>query len=378
MMLNLPRLYDFSRERSGVEFIELEAPSVRVPQAPRFFFGTFTGQLSESYFKLTHLHQIGVFVCKNTEIRAPYLITRDGAVMACPQANLHEAHLLQFLSNGGAATGQRSLRIGGACAMVFGPGYRIFGHWMIDFLPKLYLLQRAGYDWARTSFLLPSDCPSFGYELLELLGIKHDRIVQFDVQTESVFCECLLVPTTCHNGLLPAHLFRENIGWVRGQIEARNGPLNSDQKAERLFVSRGHRAAGNRALVNREEIEAIAVAHGFKLIYPEEISLFKQFGIFSQAKEIIGEYGSALHSAMFSPPETIVCALRGDSVHPGFVQSAIAEALGHHMGYVIGTNIPDKWDFIIEPENFATTLHFVFGGASLGVPGINKTAPLMP
>lgn len=365
-MANMPLLYDALQSDGGIKFIELNAPSVRLPQPPRFFFGTISEELSRNYFALTHLHQEGVFVCSDTEVVAPYLIVHRQTVLACPQANLHQAHLELFMTKGEAAAKPSLKRtVAGDCAMIFGPGYKIFGHWMIDFLPKIYLIEKAGYDLARTSFLLPSDCPSFGPQLLELIGIKRDQIVLFDPRTEKAVCEHLLVPTTCHNGLLPSYLLTASIAWIRKQIEANVGPLGTQNATKRLFVSRARGYASNRALLNRAEIEAMAVDHGFKLICPEEISLFEQFKIFAQSREIIGEYGSALHNAMFSSAGTTICALRGNSVHPGFVQSGIAEALGHHMGYVIGKNVTDAWDFVIDPEHFAAMLRCVFSGASL-------------
>ena len=145
-MSSMPLLYDALQKHSGISFIQLEPPSARVPQPPRFLFGTFSEYLSEYYFRLIHLHQMGVFVCQKAEVRAPYLIVHDGAVMACPQANLHQAHLDEFLSQGAAATEPKTYgAVPGDSVMAFGPGYQIFGHWMVDFLPKIYLVERAGF-----------------------------------------------------------------------------------------------------------------------------------------------------------------------------------------------------------------------------------------
>src|SRR5205085_101004 len=119
--------------------------------------------------------------------------------------------------------------------------------------PKIYLIEKAGHDLARTSFLLPSDCPAFGLELLNMIGIGRDRIVQFDTVNEKAICERLLLPTTCHNGLLPASLLGEGIEWLRNRIKSNVGPLCTADPAERLFVSRGRGHAANRALLNRAE-----------------------------------------------------------------------------------------------------------------------------
>ena len=38
-------------------------------------------------------------------------------------------------------------------------------------------------------------------------------------------------------------------------------------------------------------------------------------------------------------------------------------ALGHHLGYVIGSNVSDSWDFTIESRDFAAALRCIFSAA---------------
>ena len=347
----------------AIEFIELQAASLRVPPPPRFFFGDFPHHLSDYYFQMGQVQEMGIFRCRDVAVAAPYLLTRNSQLFACPQANIHQAHLDEFLHNPVAIRAKTIRLLAGDCAMIFGPGHKMFGHWIVDFFPKLFLLERAGHDISALYFPLPSDVPSFAAELLRSVGIPADHLIQFDADTESVRCERLLLPTTCHNGLLFAPLFAEAMTWLASRIEAHSGPLPVASAAQRIFVSRGHAAAGNRILVNRAEIEAMAVAEGFVPVYPEELPLLQQFAVFAGAREIIGEYGAGLHTAVFSRPGTVICALRGNGIHPGFGQSGIAEALGHHLGYVIGTNVSESWDFKIEPDCFAAALRSVFGAA---------------
>jgi capsular polysaccharide biosynthesis protein len=368
----LTHIFDLCRPGGAIDFVLIEPTLIRVPEPPRFFFGNFSDRLSEHYFKMTHVHPMGVFVCRHTTVTAPYLITHDTALLVCPETNIHQAHLELILDQGHLDRPKNRRRVDGDCAMIYGPGYKIFGHWLVDFLPQIYLLQQAGYDVTQLMFLFPSDLPVFALELLELAGISRNNIVQFLVDTESVLCERLLIPTTCHNGLMFARLFRDGMAWLRQQIEAHSGSFHQNQSLERIFISRAHAHAGNRTLTNRADIEAMAVADGFVLVYPEELPLFRQFAVFAGAHRIIGEYGSALHSAMFSQAGTVICALRGDGVHPGFAQSGIATALGHHTGYVIGPNLPDSWDFTIDPGDFAAALRCISGAAPLGLPGMRR------
>ena len=77
---------------------------------------------------------------------------------------------------------------------------------------------------------------------------------------------------------------------------------------------------------------------------------------------IVGEYGSALHTSLFSRPGTTVCALRGSMGHPGFIQSGFGQALGQPTGYVFGEQVDQSGDgrFVIGEPDFAECLRTLF------------------
>lgn len=76
----LTHILDLCRPGGAIDFVLIEPTLIRVPEPPRFFFGNFSDQLSEHYFKMTHIHPMGVFVCQHTTVTAPYLITHDTAL----------------------------------------------------------------------------------------------------------------------------------------------------------------------------------------------------------------------------------------------------------------------------------------------------------
>jgi capsular polysaccharide biosynthesis protein len=117
-------------------------------------------------------------------------------------------------------------------------------------------------------------------------------------------------------------------------------------------------ARDSRHLRNRARIEALASAAGYCTVYPERLPLPDQIALFATATHIAGEYGSALHLALFAPPGSITCALRGASHHPGFVQSSLAAAFNQQIGYVLGHTPEHAGDhpFEIEPDAFSRAL----------------------
>jgi capsular polysaccharide biosynthesis protein len=112
---------------------------------------------------------------------------------------------------------------------------------------------------------------------------------------------------------------------------------------------------------NRPAIEAIAERAGFTLVQPEKLSMPAQLALFETATMIVGEYGSALHNSIFAEPGTIICALRGNSRHPGFIQSGIGTVLGQETGYVFGNTAGQEVDqrFDIDPAAFSRALELM-------------------
>jgi capsular polysaccharide biosynthesis protein len=366
MSLSVAAISDHCSPGGPVEFNELEPAVTRKGQLPDFLVGDLTDDLLAAVTAPSGLHAVGIFICNDAKLIAPFFIVQDTKLYLCPEVNIHSAYIQEAWKERDGFRSIRNVRkISGECAMVFGPGHKMFGHWMADLLPKLYLLHKAGYDFDQLSVALPSDAPDFARQLLQMAGIPRDRIVEFDAQTEALHCERLLVPTMLHNGSIFARIAKEVAPWLRRQVETHYGPLTERISAARVLISRGHAFRFNRVLTNRAKIEAIAAAAGCELICPEELPLIDQFAIFANAQEIVGEYGAALHSAIFAPAGAKLCIVRGNGYHPGFIQSGIAEACEHCLSYIIGTNTGQNWDFRVDPKDFAVGLENAFGEPGL-------------
>ena len=85
-------------------------------------------------------------------------------------------------------------------------GYQIYGHWLADFLPKLFVLHRAGYKLNELHFLVPDDTPRFGIDLLDLLGITSERCI-LDKEEEVIRADRLLIPTMVRTNSRTSPLF---------------------------------------------------------------------------------------------------------------------------------------------------------------------------
>jgi capsular polysaccharide biosynthesis protein len=119
--------------------------------------------------------------------------------------------------------------------------------------------------------------------------------------------------------------------------------------------------------LNRDRIEQIATEAGFAIVHPEQMPLLEQFATFDAARQIVGEYGSAMHGTMFSSAGTTVGLLRGTgSPVAAFLQSTIDDALEQPTGYIFGQTIEgDPLErFAVNEEAWQTCLDLIFSGRS--------------
>jgi capsular polysaccharide biosynthesis protein len=260
--------------------------------------------------------------------------------------------------------GNRGLRVRqepGPFVAIAGLAHQTYGHWLIDHLPKLWVLEQCGIDIDHVRFLLPSTLQTFAREWLRLLGIRDEQLVFYDWRSEAVEAEELILPTVMRFESVASPLLQQAAVMLLERTIAGGGlsPANTDDLPERLYIPRAPGAY--RALINREEIEERAVAAGFAIVRPAQLPIVEQIALFRNARQVIGEYGSALHNTLFSRPGTVVAALRGSQPEPWYLQSGIGRALDQPTGYVFGrTNTDDpSMSYTVDPDDFADCLRLV-------------------
>lgn len=308
----------------------------RLPASPVMVMGDFNEEISRSYYRRTHMWPQAVYAVENASLVSAFgVVSRRGQWLAFPRANIHEAYVRRMKdAEAQSETNKRVTRVQGSLALIAGPGYRVYGHWLSDFLPKFYLLKCAGYDISRLKIALPSDTPSFGAAFLDMLGISRSSIVSFVPEEERLVADELLIPTTMHNGVRCTSIFRDAVDFLIETFGLKDSPTLTGR---RLFLSRAG-SSQSRSLANRAEIEALFAKRGFEIVSPELLPMGEQWRLLRSATVLAGEYGSALHGSMFCPPGLLVIALRGNKVHPEFIQSGFGDVLGHPTSYIIGKN----------------------------------------
>jgi hypothetical protein len=332
----------------------LVAPAGRsAPLPPLFLFGPASEALLHDLFAQIETPAIGCYTLRDVLV-APTGIPIKQGVAFHGEAFLHPRHLVVSIADRLNTETLPTRHVEGPVAALCGPAHETYGHWLVDFLPRLWVLHQAGHDLQTLRYLVPADLRPFGFDLLRLCGIADTQLVRYDHWNEILRVEHLLLPTGPRLGDRLAPCFAEATEFWLARL--RGAAPTPTTKAGALFLSRA--AGTQRNLVNRAEIESIAAAQGLAIMRPEDLPIPEQIALFASAETIVGEYGSALHNAIFAGPGAAICALRGTSRHPSLVQSGIATALQQDLGYVFGGTEGNEADqaFYIDTTSFRIAL----------------------
>lgn len=210
-------------------------------------------------------------------------------------------------------------------------------HWLIDVLPRLYILEKYEME-AEIPLLLPSDLAKWQREALDLLGISLDRIMEFDGghwEIEHMLFPSFLVRTGNSRPLM--------VSWLRDRFLKRIKDQTEETIWTRLYVSR--RDANKRRVINESELVYFLKKRGFAVICPAELSFAEQIRAFSRAEIIVGPHGAGLSNMVFARPGSIIIEL----FPPNYVNGcywALAESCGHKYAFLIGEKVlHDSNDF---------------------------------
>ncbi|MDD2876441.1 MAG: glycosyltransferase family 61 protein [Acidiphilium sp.] len=238
----------------------------------------------------------------------------------------------------------------GRLALVFhGWGVQVYGHFLIEMLPKLLLARRFGSVFGTALPVLDREMPEWFLHILQRhLAIDPDRAIWFDSRTEQLeLGQAIILPLlTRTDGYHPL------VSPLIDDFAARTG-IAPAEPAPRLFIARGdfsNPAAPQRRLANEAELADIAASQfGFHVIRPETMGFAEQVGLFAQAKTILGQAGSGMHNALFAPSGAITGMMR----FPAPDQSAIAALRGQGIAYLTeGISEPEPQVFHADPALF--------------------------
>jgi capsular polysaccharide biosynthesis protein len=243
--------------------------------------------------------------------------------------------------------------IGRPCLVTVGHGIQVYGHFLIEMLFRILVARKAFQNSGlRYGLLLDQSVPRWLLAILEQeLEISTDDIELFDSTKEQVRLRHAILPGRVFIGERVHPIANLMIDELLRKLDV---PRSSKR---RIFVTRRcfhNFAAPYRLCVNEAALVDIAAVHGFIPVATEDMTWREQIGLFRSAEIIVGQAGSALHTALFSAAGSRLASV-------GFmnlVQAQIGALRGQETAY-LADGIKLAGEFRVEETAFTRFLEAV-------------------
>lgn len=209
----------------------------------------------------------------------------------------------------------RVQHIAGTTTTLVGPFPQFYHHWMLDLIPRLDLLRRAG---AQFDNVLIPPVRAFHRETLERAGVSSEAMIVLGPKSYLSLERLVLPSLPGQYGQAPASV----CNYVRGLFAAE---IADRPQRRRLYVGRGD--ANRRNLINEDEVFAALQPLGFEAISMQGRTVAEQAELFASAEAVVGPHGGALTNLVFCRRGTKVVELFGPRYTPTCYW-AIAATLG--------------------------------------------------
>jgi len=211
-----------------------------------------------------------------------------------------------------------------------------FYHWVFEVLPRLHLVERAGYS--AHPIYVESTFP-FQKESLELMGITPDKMLNAK-HYAAVRAPQLIIPSI---PLIPTE-------WSCGYLREKILPTLTKKPPLRLYVSRND--ASRRRILNEGEIFALLQKHGFQKVQLSRLSFKEQAELFYSAEVVVAPHGAGLSHLVFCAPKTPVLEIFSPAYfHPCYWH--VCDRIGLSYHYFLGEGeSPEKIQGHQDPDIF--------------------------
>ncbi len=223
-----------------------------------------------------------------------------------------------------------------------------YAHLLLDALPRMHLVERAGFTWDRIDRVIVPDLSSPGRRrLAEIARIPEEKMVAVS-SFRVAECATLIAPN------FPG-VRRNTPPWVTEFWKAKlERPIQSPVAGKRLYLSRN---GWSRAVRNEQDLRPALEEFGFQIVQSGTHSLA---GHVQEAEMIAGGHGAALADVAFcSPGSTLIEVTPSRHIVPFFY--TLASSAGMDYFSVLAESDekdpnPRRADMQVDPAVFRSAL----------------------
>ncbi|CAN7438565.1 glycosyltransferase family 61 protein [Pseudoduganella sp. LjRoot289] len=186
-------------------------------------------------------------------------------------------------------------------ASVWGDGYF---HWLMEVLPKLLLIAKAGYRLDEIDLFLVRERVPALMEFLTRLGIPESKVYPWHLAPH-IRARKLIVTSTLEQydfSQQPVGLDIEP--WISRIMHAHYSVPQGATRGRRIYIDR--EKAPFRKVINNAEVKAVLAAQGFEFFALEDLNLAQKQELFASADIVAGPAGAGFANLVFCHPGTQV------------------------------------------------------------------------
>ena len=208
---------------------------------------------------------------------------------------------------------RRRQRVGSVASLLTGGGGpQTYFHWLYDVLPRIALLEQAGFVREGDRYLVPRLDQRFMHETLEILGIDPAGCVQLEGPT-LLEADRVAVSAGHRN-------YRRVESWIPQFLRDRL-MTEQPQTGRRLYANR--RDTRVRNILNEDHLEAALVSRGFETVTLSSFSFGEKVRLFASADVVVAPHGAGLSHVAFCAPGASVVDIRDPAFYwPVFEDTA--------------------------------------------------------
>jgi len=220
--------------------------------------------------------------------------------------------------------------------------------WIVDEILKLRLFERYEEKTGeQLDIIVPSDAPTYVWEILKLLGYNQ-QVIQWNRKQ-------------CHINTAIIPSFPEptpsSLKWLKNRVLENVNNKPSGQKNKKLYISRQN--SQGRAIKNYDDILPVLNRHNFKSVFCEKLSVEEQILMFNEADVVVAPHGAGLTNIIWGSKLQVI-EIFNDVIQPPYY--VISHMLGHKYNALSGEGTGNQKkkrhrDIILNPDNLESVLN---------------------
>jgi len=189
-------------------------------------------------------------------------------------------------------------------------------HWMVDILPKFFILSK-NYKLEHIQYFYLPEIKNYQLLTLKILGINKKKIINSKIYRHIYSNLIIIVDHPWYNkGFV--HKYATNLPswiiiWIKKKFLKYKKKFNCSKK---IFIDRRESKFNHCQIINDDEVYNYLKKKGFKKYQVGKLNLFKQIYLFWNAKIVVGAHGAAFTNIIFCKPKTKIIEIR-PHFHPG-------------------------------------------------------------